>query len=172
MHRDADSADLSILRRRVRHRALANLILLLLEEAQRTAGRLAVRPFSQDAVLLEYRDVRTLVRRGAIFTCAPRDCAVVLVCPALWPFDRAAALQPFIMAPSDFCHPNSDGHGLCLDLQGVLPQRIPGLLYDNLRLRVFRLDHHVDAQAAAFVRTHLADFPVDPRPLCAPEEIR
>jgi len=169
MNQEIGGVELQSLRRTIRKRALANLILVLLEEARRTAGRFAVHPFRHDAVLLEYRDVRTLIRRHGIFHFESRDFAVVLTSPVLWPLDRAAALQPFIMAPNDYCHPNSDGHGLCVDMQGVLPERIPALLYDNLRVRVFRLDHPVDAQVAAFVRAHLADFPADPRPLYATE---
>jgi hypothetical protein len=45
-----------------------------------------------------------------------------------------------------------------LDTAGVSPERLPGLLLDNLRVRRFRLDHVVDPAAAAYVRAHLEDF--------------
>ena len=171
MRHDVGDADLESRRRAVRRRALANLILVLLEESRRTAGRLAVRSFARDAVLLEYRDVRTLVRRNGVCALETRDFTVVLGCPRLWPFDRGEPVQPFILAPDDFAHPNSNGRGMCLDLEGVLPERIPSLLYDNLRVRLFRLDHRVDSGAADFVRAHLGEFPADPRLLYCPLEV-
>jgi hypothetical protein len=155
------------LRPGLRRRALANLVLVLLEEARRGGGRLGVEPLGRDAVLLLYRDVRTLVRCGEIFTFAERDFAVALLCPPQWPFERSAALQPIILSPPDFAHPNASG-GICVDLEGITPERLPALLYDNICLRRFRLDHCLDSAAAAFVRAHLAEFPADPRPLSAP----
>jgi hypothetical protein len=166
------SADLDGRRRSIRRRALANLILVLLEEARRSAGRFAVASAGPDAGLLRFREVRTLVRRRARFALERRDFTVVLAAPPLWPFTREAALLPVIIKPDDFAAPNSDGRLLCLDLQGIVPARLPAVLYDNLRLRVFRLDHCVDAAAADFVRAHLADFPADPRPLSPAEEGR
>jgi hypothetical protein len=151
--------------RAVRHRALANLVLALRDLGRRTAGRLRVRPLARDAVLLEYRDVRTLIRRRDGFAIEPRDVTVALACPPRWPLERAAALVPCVLAPDDFAGPNTDGRLFCLDLAGVLPERIPELLYDNLRLRRMRLDHCVDPLAAAFVRARLAELPCDPRPL-------
>jgi hypothetical protein len=162
----APPSDLEALRRAVRRRALANLVLVLRGEAERTGGRLTVEPFARDAVVLRYRDVRTLVRRDLVFAVEPRDFAVLLACPPRWPLAREAQLGPVVLGPHDFAHPNSDGRGFCLDMMGVAPERIPRLLYDNLRLRLFRLDHCVDFVAADFVRAHLADFPADPRPLC------
>ena len=161
--------DLDRRRLAVQRRALANLVVVLAEQARRSGGRFAVEPFPP-AALLRFADVRTLVRRGALFAIEPRDFAVVLACPPLWPLDREAALQPLIVTPDDFRHPNSDGRFLCLDLRGVLPEPLPGVLYDNLRLRCHRLDHVVDASAADFVRAHLADFPADPRSLLAAED--
>ena len=166
------TADLDNCRRTVRRRAFTNLILVLLEEARRTAGRLAVESCSSDALLLRYRDVRTLVRLGALFALAPRDFTLVLACPPGWPFEREAALMPVVVQPHDFAHANSDGHTFCLDLMGVVPERVPALLYDNVRLHSFRLDHCVDREAADFVRAHLTEFPADPRPLYPAEEKR
>ena len=77
--------DLASLRRAVRQRAVGNLLLLLLDEAGRTAGRLTVEPCARDAVVLRYRDVRTLTRRNGIFQYASRDFAVVLVCLIVGP---------------------------------------------------------------------------------------
>jgi hypothetical protein len=74
------------------------------------------------------------------------------------------------VAPGDFAHPNSDGRLFCLDLAGVLPARVPQVVFDNLRVRLFRLDHCVDPGAADFVRTHLAEFPADPCPLYSAAE--
>ncbi len=155
----------------IRQRALANFVLIALEEAGKTAGRLSVRAGAPDTMLLRYRDVRTLVRRDDGFGFASRDFAVVLACPASWPFVRDAALVPLIVEPHDFAAPNSDGRRLCLDLRGVLPERIPGLLYDQFRMRAFRLDHAVDAAAADWVRAHLDDCPADPRPLYPTEDV-
>jgi hypothetical protein len=160
-HRD----DLSGLRRTVRRRALGNLLLALLTAAKQSGGRLRVRPGDADSIFLHFSDVRTLVRAGGGLGFEPRDVLVALLCPPLWPFDRATSLQPVVLAPADLAHPNSDGHAYCLDLHGVSPERLPELLYDNLRLRSFRLDHCVDAAAAAFVRSRLDRLPVDSRPL-------
>ena len=165
MTTQAPGTDLEARRRAVRRRALANLVLVLREEAGRTAGRLAVRPFARDAVLLAFQDVRTLVRSGGVFALEPRDFSVVLYCPPAWPLDRGAPLVPVVISPPDFHHPNSDGHRLCIDVQGVLPERVPGLLYDNLRLHHRRLDHCVDFAAADFVRARPEEFPADRRPL-------
>ena len=157
--------DLERRRLAVQRRALANLVVALVEQARRSGGRFAIEPFPPAAALLRFSDVRTLVRRGGLFAIEPRDFGVVLACPPLWPLDRDGALQPLIVTPDDFRHPNSDGRFLCLDLRGVLPEPLPGVLYDDLRLRAWRLDHVVDTAAADFVRAHLADFPADPRPL-------
>jgi hypothetical protein len=159
------TSELHDLRRTVRRRAVANMILRLTAWARCCAGRLAVRPFAEDAFLLEYRDVRTLVRTRDGFAAAPRDFALVVAIPPLWPFDRAEALQAFIVRPDDFAHPNSDGRVLCLDLQGVTPERLPQVLYDNLVLRSLRLDHCMDFRSADYVRARLGDFPTDARPL-------
>jgi len=51
-------------RRELRRLAQSNLILRLLDEAAQSGGRLHVESFAEDAILLGYRDVRTLVRRG------------------------------------------------------------------------------------------------------------
>ncbi len=159
-------------RQGVRRRALSNFVLALLSHADRTGGRLKVQPAVQDAVRLVYRDVRTLVRAGNLFRLEARDFQVVLLCPALWPFDRNAALVPYVFSPDDFAHPNSDGRAICVDLAGVLPELIPSLIYDNLRLarHHFRLDHCLDAHAADYVRAHLDEFPADRRSLCAATE--
>ena len=89
----------------------------------------------------------------------------MLACPPLWPLERQSALQPFVIAPADFAAPNSNGRAFCLDLAGIPPERLVHVLYDNVRLRQFRLDHCVDQDAAAFVRSRLASFPTDDRPL-------
>jgi hypothetical protein len=165
MQPDLALADLDARRSAIRRRALANVTLVLLDEARRSAGRLAVAPGDADALVLRYREVRTLVRRGALFAVEPRDFTVLLVFPPLWPFTREAAVMPFIVAPDDFAHPNSDGRRFCLDLAGVPPARVPRVVFDNLRVRLFRLDHCVDHGAADFVRAHLEEFPADPCPL-------
>jgi hypothetical protein len=154
-------------RRAVRARALAALATTLLDQARASRGRLALRPMEKDALLLEVRDVATLVRQGGLYAIERRDFAVALVCPEEWPFARAASLAAWVLAPDDFAHPNSDGRGFCLDLAGILPEQVAPLLYDNLRLARFRLDHCVDRAAAAWVRGALADLPADRRPLLA-----
>jgi hypothetical protein len=165
MKPDLDRQALDRLRVAVRRRAFANLMLGLIERSRRTAGRLVVEPADPYTALLRYQDVRTIVRQGGLFRFATRDFAVLLIAPDLWPFEREVALQPFVLTPDDFAHPNSDGRAFCLDLRGVIPARIPDLLYDNLRQRTFRLDHCVDHAAAAFVRDRLNDVPADRRPL-------
>jgi hypothetical protein len=172
MKPDLDRDGLDRLRLDVRRRATANLILGLLERSRDTAGRFTVRSAGTDALLLDYRDVRTVVRHGASFGFDVRDFTILLILPDAWPFERAAAPVPFVLAPADFAHSNSDGRAFCLDMQGVTPERVPELIYDNLRLRRFRLDHCVDAAAADFVRGHLDEMPVDPRPLGGGEETR
>jgi hypothetical protein len=157
-----DSRD--TLRGIIRRRALANLIIILMAEAQRTRGRFCVQPFGVDALRLDFFDVHTLVRQANAFRVEARDFSVVLGCPPLWPFDRESSLLPFIVHPSDFSHPNSNGREMCLDLRGVMPELLPGILYDNFRLRRVRLDHAVDPHAAAFVRSHLQSA-ADPRSL-------
>jgi len=162
------SADeLEAVRRGVRRQALANLLLALRDDAGRSAGRFAAEPFSREALRLSFHDVITLVRRDKAFAFERRDFTVLLGVPPSWPFTRRAQLVPFILEPNDFAHPNSDGRIICLDLQGVLPERIAGLLHDNLRLRLFRLDHAVDLGATEFVRARLKEVPADPRPLLA-----
>jgi len=153
--------------REIRRRAQSNLILRLLDEAYRSAGRLRVESLAEDAILLLYRDVRTLVRRQQIFEFATRDCAVAISMPDEWPFRRKAMLAPVLLHPQDFAHPNSDGHLFCIDTAGVRPARLPGLVYQNLALWPghFRLDHCVDRAVSDFVRAHLKDLPADPRPL-------
>ena len=154
-------------RREIRRLAQSNLILRLLDEAARSGGRLRVGSFAEDAILLGYRDVRTLVRRGRVFEFATRDCDVVISMPEDWPFRRKAMLRPVLFHPDDFAHPNSDGHYFCIDTAGVRPARLPGLVYQNLALWPghFRLDHCVDHAASDFVRAHLKELPADPRPL-------
>jgi hypothetical protein len=160
--------DLHRLRVSIRRQATANLILALLAEARRAGpDRLRVEPYTSDAIVLHFTGVKTLVRTAGVFAAARRNFTVVLGCPEAWPFERRAALQPFILAPHDFAHPNSDGRGLCIDLEGILPELLPAVLYDNLRVDRFRLDHFVDRDAAAFVRDHLDEFPADRRPLYA-----
>jgi hypothetical protein len=158
-------------RREIRRLAQSNLILRLLDEAARSGGRLHVESYAEDAILLGYRDVRTLVRRGRVYEFASRDCAVVVAMPEDWPFRRKAMLRPILLHPEDFAHPNSDGHLFCIDTAGVRPARLPGLVYQNLALWPghFRLDHCVDRAASDFVRAHLKDLPADPRPLVASE---
>lgn len=158
-------SDMIRARERVRRRAFGNLILCVDDEARRSGGRLGIVPVHDEAIAVAFRDVRTLVRAGDAPRVATRDFMVVLGCPPQWPFDRSARLLPVVLTPDDFVHPNSDGHALCLDLAGVLPEQLPALLYDNFRLRRFRLDHPVDPAAAAFVRTHRELCPTDPRPL-------
>lgn len=165
MTTEESRSDGGSLRRSVRQRAFANLVLGLLERAGRTGGRLRVRPMGPQAIVLEYRDVRTLVRDGSLFRFAARDFAVLLCCPDAWPFERMAALRMFLLAPDDAAHPNSDGRAFCVDLQGVVPARVPEIIYDNLRIRRFRLDDSVDPNAAAFVRAHSSEVPADHRPL-------
>jgi hypothetical protein len=161
---------LEVRRRAIRRRALTNLTLALRSEAQRTEGRLVVSPFvAGDGVLrLDYADVRTLVHGERGFALARRDFSVLLVCPDLWPFEREAGIRLCVLTPGDWAHPNSDGHFVCISTEGVLPERIPGLIFDNVRLRQFRLDHAVDEKAAGYVRGHLAEFPADRRPLYPP----
>jgi hypothetical protein len=153
----------------VRRCALANYLLGLRDEAARSNGRFTVEGLD-DAFALRFRDVGTLVRAEQGFAEAVRDFTVIVVAPPLWPFDRDAALVPIVAAPSDFRHSNSDGHLVCVDTRGVTPERLPGLLYDNLRLKNRRLDHVVDPDAASFIRSRLADRPADPRPLAVREE--
>jgi hypothetical protein len=154
----------------VRRRAFANFLLGLRDEAALSNGRFEVEGLVEDAFVLKFREVRTLVGADHGYAEAVRDFTVIMVAPPLWPFDREAALVPIIAAPNDFRHSNSDGHGVCVDLRGVTPERLPGLVYNILRLKSRRLDHTVDAAAAGFIRAHLADRPVDPRPLMAAEE--
>lgn len=154
-------------RARVRGRALANLLLVLLDQARASGGRLVVGSFGKDALRLSFPGVRTLVRRDGGFAQAVRDFTLAVACPPGWPFDRPAALVPIVLEPADFAHPNSNGRELCLDLQGIPPERLAEVLHDNLRLRRFRLDHPVDRAAAAFVRARRAAFPADARPLRA-----
>jgi hypothetical protein len=161
------SMDVDTVRHRVRRHALANLMLALLADARRSSGRFAAGPFAHDALRLEFRDVGTLVRHRGGFAFARRDFVVLLAVPPHWPFVRHAQLMPLVLEPNDFAHPNSDGRLICFDLQGVLPGRIPGLLYDNLRLRLFRLDHGLDFATADFVRARLNEVPADRRPLFA-----
>jgi hypothetical protein len=157
--------DVVALRRTVRRRALANLLLGVRAVAERSAGRLSIEPFAPDALLVRIRDVRTLVRRTVGFALEARDFAIVVACPAAWPFEREAALVPIVVEPDDFAHPNSDGHGICVELQGVMPERLAALLYDNVRLAHHRLDEGVDKLAADYVRRHMPGEPADPRPL-------
>jgi hypothetical protein len=154
-------------RRELRRLAQSNFVLRLLDVAGRSGGRLHVGSLAEDTILLGYRDVRTLVRRGRVFEFARRDCAVAIAMPEDWPFRRKAMLLPVLLDPMDFAHPNSDGHGFCIDTAGVRPARLPGLVYQNLALWPghFRLDHCVDRAASDFVRAHLKDLPADPRPL-------
>ena len=167
-----DATTLEALRRVIRIRALTNVTLLLDAQARRSAGRLAVRVVQRDTLVIELRDVRTLVRVQTGFELAHRDFALLVGVPTLWPFERQAALQPFVLAPADFAAPNSDGRGFCLELAGIPPERLARVLYDNVRLRQFRLDHCVDWQAAAFVRSRLERFPADRRRLLLDEDER
>lgn len=162
--------DLATPRRLIRKRAFANLMVVLLAQARRTGGRLTVLPYAPCAMMLFYRDVRTLVRREGAFALGLRDFELVLNAPPLWPFDRQAALQPFVCRPDDYAAPNSDGHGLCLDLEGIRPERLPGVLYDTLRLARYRLDDVVSRKTADFVRSQLQIFPADTRPLYASDD--
>jgi hypothetical protein len=162
------SASLEARRLTIRRRALANLLLAVRDEAARAGGRFEVEGL-EDAICLRFHAVQTLVRTELGHAEALRDFTVIVVAPPLWPFDREAALVPIVAAPPDFRHPNSDSHRFCLDTRGVTPERLPGLVYDNIRVKNRRLDHWVDAAAAAFVRAHLPDRPADPRPLGTPE---
>jgi hypothetical protein len=94
---------------------------------------------------------------------------VLVALPPLWPFERAEAPVPMVLAPDDFAHPNSDGRLFCLDTEGVTPERLATLVYDNLRVHARRLDHPVSQEAADYVRAHLANEPADERPLLAVE---
>jgi hypothetical protein len=154
-------------RQAIRRRAFANLLLILRDTAERTDGRLYVDGL-EDAVVLRYRDVVTLVAADPGFALARRDFSVLVVAPPLWPFDRHEALVPIVIAPVDFRHPNSDSHQFCLDTRGISPERLAELIYDNIRVRNRRLDHCVDLAAADFVRATLGGQPADPRPLFAP----
>jgi hypothetical protein len=160
-----DSVSLEAQRLSIRRRAFGNLLLGVRDEAERSNGRFDAEGLEEDALCLRYRDVRTLVRADAGYAEAERDFTVIVVAPPDWPFDREAALVPIVAAPGDFRAPNSNGHQLCVDTRGITPELLPGLIYDNLRLKRRRLDHTVDAAAAAFVRAHLPDRPTDPRPL-------
>ena len=156
-------------RRAVRREALANLLLTLMTDAERSSGRFLVEPWvGGDAVLLGFLDVRTLVRHHGLYGLDRRDVAVAIACPRDWPFDRAAALQALVLEPDDWAHPNSTGREVCLDLAGIVPGRLAETIYDVLRLRRMRLDHVLDGEAAAFVRSRLGEMPSDPRPLLAP----
>jgi len=157
--------DLEAGRFAVRRRALANLLLGLLAVARRSEGRLAVERGDPQTVVLRYRDVRTLVRTPAGFALAARDFTILVALPELWPFERAEAPIPMVLAPDDFAHPNSDGRLFCLDTRGVGPARLATLVYDNLRLAARRLDHPVSQPAADWVRAHLRRAPADVRPL-------
>lgn len=148
----------------IRRRAFANLLLGVRDTAARTRGRVTVEPL-EDAFILRFRDVHTLVRTADGYAVAARDFAVAVVAPPLWPFDREAALVPIVMAPGDFRHPNGDSHQFCLDTRGITPERVVALVYDNIRLKNRRLDHVVDRDAAAFIRCHVPDGPLDRRPL-------
>ena len=154
----------------VRRRAFANLLLILRDVARHTNGRLDVQGL-EDAVVLRYRDVVTLVAAQPGFALARRDFAVLIVAPPLWPFDRNAALVPIVIAPTDFRHPNSDSHQFCLDTRGISPERLAQLIDDDIRLRNRRGDHCVDRAAADFVRATLGGEASDPRPLHAPVEV-
>ena len=46
-----------------------------------------------------------------------------------------------------------------------MPARVAEVIYDNLRIRQYRLDHCVDADAASYVRARLDQVPADARPL-------
>ena len=164
------TSEQSVARRRaVRREALANLLLALMADAERSSGRLLVEPsIGGDAVLLGFPDVRTLVRHLGIYRLDRRDVAVAIVCPRDWPFERAAALQTLVVEPDDWAHPNSTGREVCLDLAGIVPGRLAETIYDVLRMRRMRLDHVLDGEAAAFVRSRLSEMPSDPRPLLAP----
>jgi hypothetical protein len=155
-------------RRTIRRRAHANLLVALMQEAARSSGRLLVEPRGADAVLLGFLDVHTLVRRRGVYGLATRDLVVAIVCPDGWPFERAAALQALVLEPADWAHPNSDGRWICVDLAGIAPARLPETIYDVIRLRRTRLDHVLDAEAAAFVRGRIDEMPADPRPLGPP----
>jgi hypothetical protein len=157
--------DLEARRRPVRRRALANTLVVLLEQAARSGGRLEVTTLGADALALCCPGVRTLVRRPPGFAFARRDFVVALVFPPAWPFERAAAVRFAVLQPEDWAAPNSDGHAVCVDTAGVEPARLARVVHDNLRLARFRLDHVVDPGAAAFVRSHLSEFPADPMPL-------
>jgi len=163
------SPDREAQRLSIRRRALANLVLVLMAQASRSAGRVAVEGAPGDAVRLRFRDVRSLVRRSGLFAFERRDFSVLLVCPPGWPFAREAAIVPFVAEPGDWAHSNSDGRGICIDLAGVLAERLPEIIYDVLRLKRRRLDHVVDGAAAAFMRSRLDELPADPRPLFPPE---
>jgi hypothetical protein len=158
------SSEREVQRVRVRRRALGNLVLVLMAQAARSAGRLAVEG-AREAVRLRFRGVRTLVRRGGLFAFEHRNFSVLVVCPPGWPFARQAALVPFVAEPGDWAHSNSDGRGICIDLAGVLPERLAEIIYDVLRLKRRRLDHVVDGAAAAFMRSRVEELPSDPEPL-------
>jgi hypothetical protein len=151
-------------RHRVRCRALGNFTAGLMAQAARTGGRLRVVP-GPDGVLLGFQDVRTLVRDGRGFAFAVRDFVVILIAPAAWPFAREAALRPMVVSPSDWANPHSNGVGICVELEGIPPSRVPEVVYADLTLRRHRLEHAVDEECVRFVRAHLDLLPTDPRPL-------
>jgi hypothetical protein len=165
------SATLEQRRLVIRRKAIANLILVLRAVAERSGGRFTVDAM-EDGVVLRYRDVLTLVHDGETLAPASRDFTIFVLIPLLWPFDREAALAPLVIEPHDFRHPNSDSRLFCLDLRGIAPERLPELLYDNIRLRNRNLGHCVDRVAAGFVRDRFPDGPVDERPLDAAREGR
>jgi hypothetical protein len=128
-------------------------------------GRFDVEGLEEDALCLGFRAVRTLVVPRPGYAEADRDFTVIVVAPPLWPFDREAALVPIVAAPATSGIRTATAIRSASTPRGVTPERLPGLLYDNLRLKNRRLDHTVDAAAAAFVRAHLPNRPTDPRPL-------
>ena len=162
--RPTDDLPLETKRLAIRRRALANLLLICRDESVRCGGRIQVDGIDE-ALVLRFRDVVTLVRVEEGFEVAARDFNVLVVAPPLWPFDREAALVPIVIAPMDFRHPNSDSHQFCLDTRGIPPERLIELVYDNIRLKNRKLDHCVDRAASDFTRAHLPNRPADLRPL-------
>jgi len=149
----------------VRRRALDNMGAILEDLARSSQGRFTVMRLGDDAFGFRLADVRTLVRVDGALSIAQRSFFLLVGVPARWPMDRNDALEPCVVSPADWAHPNASGSALCLPLQGVMPEELPGLLYACVSLRKTQLDDYLDRSAAAWVRAHLDQLPTDPRPL-------
>ena len=113
---------------RVRRRALDNMGAILVAEAERADGCFRVQRVRDDAFTVRFPRVRTLVRTDGRIAIAERSFLFIVAAPPDWPLDRDDALQTYVSAPADWCHPNASGPALCLRLAGVMPEELPRLL--------------------------------------------